>query len=131
MILNVNVPEPDKAKGCFENQYKILYFPTEDKYSIWNGNKLVKEWFNDVSQAEIWLSENLTNEELFLMQVVWNRSFDWSDQVIVGGFEKAKSIARNYLYSNDDRVKNVRVLNYITDEVLYEALFLAEINSPT
>lgn len=109
----------------FIKPYRIVYFPTEDKYSIWSDdNKLIKEWFDDVSQAEIWLSENITNERLCLVQVVFNRCFDWSDQIVVGGLEKAKEIARNYLYSGDGaRVKNVRVLDYLTDETLVETIF--------
>lgn len=40
--------------------YIIVFFPLDDKYSIWDRNfKLVKGWFETKELAEQWLQENL------------------------------------------------------------------------
>jgi len=44
------------------NKLKIVYFPLEQKYSIWDENyNLIKEWFNTREQAQEWINNNLKN----------------------------------------------------------------------
>jgi len=46
-------------------KYHIVYFPMEQKYSIWlkDKPKLVKEWFNTLEEAIEWIKENDNQDE--------------------------------------------------------------------
>lgn len=42
-----------------KTKVRIVYFPGEAKYSIWDKNyNLIKEWFNSRESAQIWAENN-------------------------------------------------------------------------
>jgi len=45
------------------DKYKIVYFPAEQKFSIWLENVLVKEWFDTKEDAIRWIKENLIQND--------------------------------------------------------------------
>lgn len=47
-------------------KYRIVYFPLEQKYSIWDDSyNLIKEWFDSRGSAENWLRENIKDAILY------------------------------------------------------------------
>jgi hypothetical protein len=42
--------------------YRVVFFPMEEKYSIWQGIVLIKEWFNSREDALSWILEHIVKE---------------------------------------------------------------------
>lgn len=85
------------------------YFPMGDDWKIFNENhKLIAEGFNSKSEANEYIAKN-SNEKLYDIYVIWNRSFNWSHYGTYLGEEGLEKYKKEILYQGDGaRVKKVK-----------------------
>lgn len=100
----------------------VTFFPAEQMYSVWTeDHKLVKEWFHSRESADAWIAEQSGKILRYKVQLIWNRSFNWSNYTLKGDLSEAKTLAQTLVDLGDGAcVRKVRIIDILTDEIVYK-----------